>query len=293
MTKLIRDNHGIMRVDPLPTDDELAEHYRRNYFGGGKVNSYSADYDSEELEHKSIAHREALYLWNKTIGSELAGLAMLDVGCGEGFCMAGFSNAGWSVTGVDFTDDGVDRFNPTIKDHVVLGDIFRSLQSLVDTGRKFDCIVCNNLLEHVREPLDCVQLLRKLVAVSGLVRISVPNDGSWLQKEIVNRGGGPDEFWVAYPDHLSYFTHESLFSLMIANGWRLAHALSEYPVDIFLLNPHSNYILDPSRGKAAHRTRITFDVGVARQGLDKLVAFREGCARAGIGRNIVGYFVPV
>ena len=32
--------------------------------------------------------------------------------------------------------------------------------------------------------------------------------------------------------------------------------LADFPVDIFLLNDHSNYIKDPSKGKSAHNAKL-------------------------------------
>jgi 2-polyprenyl-3-methyl-5-hydroxy-6-metoxy-1,4-benzoquinol methylase len=294
MVNLIRDKHGFMRVDPLPSEAEISDHYRQNYFGGGKVNSYDAHYDSEELEHKAITHREALYLWSKSAGGAQAPakLSMLDVGCGEGFSMAGFAAAGWSVTGVDFTSEGIDRFNPAVKDRLVLGDIYGTLDAFAKSGRKFSFLMCTNLLEHVRDPAQCLQILRRLVEPGGVLRVEVPNDGSWLQNEVVRNVGGPNNFWVAAPDHLSYFTLEPMIRLAAENGWKVTRALGDFPIDLFLLNPNSNYILEPSRGKAAHRVCVTVEVTIARQGIDRLIAFRDGCAKVGLGRTIIGYFDP-
>lgn len=292
MVDLVRDKFGYLRVKVLPSAAELTEHYQKNYFGGAKVNSYAAGYSDDEIEHKAITHREALYVWSLSVrGKEPPSrLEVLDVGCGEGFAMAGFADAGWSVTGIDFTSDGIRSFNPRVEDRLVLGDLYATMREFAASGRKFDLIMCTNVLEHVRDPAEFFQLLRDLVAPRGMVRIEVPNDGSWLHDEIVRRGGAAANFFVGYPDHLSYFTVEPLIGLAQANGWKLDRGLADFPIELFLLNPNSNYVLDRTRGPAAHQVRVTVELKIVRQGIDRLVAFREGCAKAGLGRNIIAYF---
>jgi SAM-dependent methyltransferase len=294
MVELIRDEFGFLRVDPVPSVAELAQYYQDNYFGGGKVNSYADQYSAEEIEHKSITHNEALHAWRMARPRAVAAgrLAMLDVGCGEGFAMAGFAAAGWAVTGIDLTSDGIRRFNPQIEDSVILGDLFGSAARLADGGRTFDFIMCTNVLEHVRDPSDFFAVLGRLAASGALLRIEVPNDGSWLHDEIIRENCAAPNFFVAYPDHLSYFTLKPLLRLAQSHGWKLVHALADYPIELFVLNPHSNYQRDRSRGKAAHQTRLTVENHIARMGIDRLFAFREGCAKAEIGRNIIGYFTP-
>lgn len=291
MVDLIQDPLGYLRVTPLPSEAELAAHYEKHYYLGGKVNSYDATYDALELEHKTIPPREALHIWNAS--SERVGrgpCSMLDAGCGEGYAMQGFADAGWTVAGIDFTSDGIDAFNPQLKDRLICGDLYVEMKRLAAEGKRFDFIMCNNVLEHVREPADALRLLRDLVSPGGMLRVQVPNDGSWLQDEIVKANAAAERFWMAYPDHLSYFTIEPLAKLGCATGWTLVHGLGDFPIDLFLLNPNSNYMLDRGKGKASHRVRILVETLISRQGLGRLVAFRDGCMRAGLGRSIIAYF---
>ena len=68
--------------------------------------------------------------------------------------------------------------------------------------------------------------------------------------------------------------------------------LAEFPVDLFLLNPDSNYAADPAKGRNGHFARVAFEMGLWRQGIEAVIAFRKGCAAGGLGRNLAAYARP-
>jgi SAM-dependent methyltransferase len=180
-------------------------------------------------------------------------------------------------------------YHPHLLEKVLVGDILDLLESLIQAGEKYDCIVCNNVLEHVVDPVFLLNQLRKLMQPNGLVRIVVPNDGSWLQKKIVDKKMAVDNYWVCPPDHLSYFTTDALTKTVEACKFKVVDLLATFPVDIFLLNPHSNYQQIPHVGRECHFARVEFELALWKESLDKLISFRRGCAQAGVGRDLVLY----
>ena len=67
--------------------------------------------------------------------------------------------------------------------------------------------------------------------------------------------------------------------------------LSEFPIELFLTNDHSNYIIDRSKGKAAHESRVIISKLIYQGGLDKYIKWSEGLAAAGIGRTCIAFAV--
>jgi 2-polyprenyl-3-methyl-5-hydroxy-6-metoxy-1,4-benzoquinol methylase len=286
--RLVRKPEGYFEIEPRPTPEELAAYYRDKYFVAdhGK-NPYAHGYTEEELQHKYLQPAETELVWARAPGR------LLEVGVGEGFTLDYLVKRGCDAGGLDFTDDGIQAFFPELADKLRLGDAFALLGEVIARGETFDLIICNNVLEHVIDPMGLLHRLRAIVAPEGMVRISVPNDGSWLQDQIVRRGLAEPEFWLAPPDHLNYFNTDSLPKAMAACGWQVVEHLGEFPIDIFLLNPDTGYMRDRSKGRACHFARIAFEMGLWKERcLEAVVEFRRGCARAGVGRNQTVYARP-
>jgi hypothetical protein len=70
---------------------------------------------------------------------------------------------------------------------------------------------------------------------SSLARISVPNDFSILQEELV-RSGATGETWFCPPDHLSYFNFSSLRAALENSGYNCIKMLADFPIESFLFN---------------------------------------------------------
>jgi hypothetical protein len=117
----------------------------------------------------------------------------------------------------------------------------------------------------------------------------VPNDNSYLQKEIVRQGFAKPDYWISDPEHQSYFNAESFRNVLEHSGFQIQSMLGDFPIDLFLFNPDSNYMLDGSKGKKCHFARVMVGNTIASQSIEKLIAFREGCAKAGIGRDLIAY----
>ena len=100
-------------------------------------------------------------------------------------------------------------------------------------------------------------------------------------------------FWVVLPDHLSYFNQPGLRNLAAATGWRVAKVIGDQPIDLNLLNPATNYVMDRAAGKGAHQTRLAQDNFLLRTApLSAVAAYYEALAGVGLGRSIVAFLQP-
>lgn len=283
-TELRRTEEGYLEAHPRPSPRELEEYYNEKYFSDESENcTYQNSYTDEELAHKRLDALELHALFPERRST------FLDVGCGEGFFLGTLAEKGWDVHGMDFTHDGVKAFFPNLVDRVQKGDLFSLLQSEAESGRKYDAVSCNNVLEHVLEPSAMLGNLVKLVTPGGLLRLSVPNDDSYYNEDIVGRGLASPEFFKAYPDHLNYFNFDTLEGIVKKSGLEVVHRLGSFPISFFLFNPDSNYRRDRSLGKNCHWARVVIDLLVARQGIEKWIAFRKGCGEAGLGNDVILY----
>lgn len=279
--ELRRHDLGFEYVHPTPTTEELSTFYRDQYFQSGQ---YSAKYTEEELRNKQIDCEECLHF-----ASKHAPKTYMDLGCGEGFVVKFLHDEGWDARGVDFTSDGLKHHNPEVLDRVVVADVFETIDQLLAEGRTFGLLSCNNVLEHVAQPLEFLSKVKRLLAPNGVIRITVPNDGSIVQRELVSRQVTPKNYWVCPPAHLSYFEPESFQRVLEDQGFRIESLLASFPIDFFLFNESSNYVADRSRGKGCHHARVRLENMLRNHSLSGVIAFRQGCASAGVGRNITAY----
>ncbi len=280
----LKQADGFLTVDPKPTTEELKRFYQEKYFASANANQYTSEYTTDELLNKRIDCEEAASI----IGDQPS-KNLLDIGCGEGFFMEYFSNLGWNVRGLDFTADGILTFHPHLKDVTEIGDLFAGLDNIIKAGSKFEFVSLNNVLEHVIYPLELLQKLRLILTDNGICRIRVPNDNSWLQRLIVEKGFGPQDYWYCAPEHLNYMSTNEFQETLENNGLQVMAMFGDFPIELFLLNQNSNYKADVAKGKAAHKARIIFENKFFEKDITKFLRFRKVCAEAGISRNSTAY----
>ena len=137
-------------------------------------------------------------------------MAVLDVGCGVGLFLAYLMQKGFrDVLGVDRDPDLATYIAPEIKDNIRIADVWRFLESGAE-GRRFDCVVMHDVLEHFSFD-DGRRLLAALVPAlkpGGRILVKVPNVGSpWGAK-------------YQYGDitHKAAYTPSSMRQMALASG---------------------------------------------------------------------------
>lgn len=288
--RLKRHALGFLEVADRPSEAELADYYAKTYYQQEK-GSFRKAYPPEELDVIAlrIAQRSARAL--ELLGRDTPG-RLLDVGCGEGFVVAAFAQRGWQAQGIDYSRAGVEVMNPAVADRVEQGDVFALLRRRIEAGERHDLVWLGNVLEHVLDPIGLLESLRPLVAPGGLLVATVPNDGNAYHEELLASGAIPERFWVAIPDHMSYFTVESLRRTASATGWDCLDVLGDFPIDLFLAHEGSNYVRDRALGAAAHRARITLERVIGEAGPAAANRFYSALADIGLGRNITAFLRP-
>ncbi|MDH5471996.1 MAG: class I SAM-dependent methyltransferase [Gammaproteobacteria bacterium] len=287
--ELIKNKYGYYEISNKPTADDLAEYYTKKYYQNGQ-----GEYDAAG----KYTDEEVLYFHNKIEQKYIASIevcpdllksnkAFLDIGAGEGWALSYFSKKGWQCLGMDFSDYGCANNNPDQITNLLLGDIYSNLLSLCENQRKFDIVLIDNVLEHVIDPLQVLKNIRSLVAENGVLIIEVPNDFSVIQNELFEKKYVADRYWVAYPDHLSYFNKQGLQSLVADAGWKVKKIFSAYPIDFNLFNENTNYIVNRDVGKSCHHSRVAIENILHSVSVEKTIKLYEAMAEMGLGRDII------
>ena len=275
---------GWISVSPLPTASELETFYATLYYQNPQSTTYQAAYSDLDLRYKQL--KCAALLHALTRSGLRAGGALLDIGAGEGFLMDVADRQGYHVTGLDFSSFAIEKFFPRLQERLIAGDVFTTIDRLASEERRFAACSLINVLEHVIDPAALMHSMRQLLEPGGVLAITVPNDYSRLQSLLLQEGQIDRDVWFAPPQHLHYFNSENLAHFCASRGYELVDAFSDFPVDLYLLHPGSNYVTDPSRGSAAHRARMLHDLMIAEAGLDPYLDVYRALFKVGIGRDI-------
>ncbi|HEX4984485.1 MAG TPA: class I SAM-dependent methyltransferase [Burkholderiales bacterium] len=288
--RLRRHPLGFLQVAVPPSPEELRTYYADLYFQSEK-SSYRKSYSVDEMSwiRMKISQKASMV---DTIRQVAEPGTLLDVGCGEGFVLSWFRDSGWTVKGIDHSVAGLQSMNPDLLPNVDVGDLFAILDRHIAGAVRYDVVWLSNVLEHVVDPVVLLQSLRKLINPKGVLVVTVPNDGSAYQESLLAKGDIPERFWIAIPDHLAYFSCESLKRTAEATGWAAREIVADFPIDWFLAHTGSNYVQERSNGPAAHQARIRLDLMLGDNPSDDVNAFYRALAHLGFGRNLTAFLTP-
>lgn len=198
----------LMAVENAPAD--LSPYYRAGYFTGDITLDGYMDYDlDKEVSKKTYLGYLGVmdnFLKNKT------GVNMLEVGCATGFFMNLAKQKGWQTEGIDISEYAVEKTKG------------KGLEASVGTldsyssAKKFDAVVMQDVIEHVKDPVDNIKKAAGLLADHGIFVLTTPDAGSlWA------RVWG--KHWHAFvpPQHLFYFSVKNLTSILEKNGFKVIY----------------------------------------------------------------------
>jgi 2-polyprenyl-3-methyl-5-hydroxy-6-metoxy-1,4-benzoquinol methylase len=287
----VNSTYGYHEVTPKPTEKELKKYYAEKYYQE-ELATYAKHYEKEELDYFRGKIEQKDYII-KQILNRNSGIDLLDIGCGEGFALDFYYEKGWNVFGVDFSDYGLSNNHPHLLPFLRQGDIFEEVNQLVKEKRQFDVVWLDNVLEHVINPIALLTQCSELTKSGGVLVIEVPNDYSNFQTALIGNEKVNRKYWEAYPDHLNYFTYQSLKNVCEAHGWLTSKVISDFPIEWYLANEKSNYVRSKDFGKSAHQGRMfieNFLHSEHKSNLVTLIDFYEAMAKVGQGRQLIGFF---
>lgn len=281
--KLIKSVFGYLSLKDIPSKEELEEYYKDKYFQNDN-SVYTHSYSDNELQFLLNKAKVAQYVTNNSINATENKL--LDVGTGEGFFANYFLNQGWITTTLDYSNYAIKNHNPQLEKTLIQGDIFNSLENLILEQKSYTLINLSNVLEHVIYPIELLKQLKLLLSQNALLRISVPNDYSTFQEFLLDKNYTTNT-WFCPPEHLHYFTFDSLTKLLESLNYEVVATMGEFPIEIFLTNISSNYVNNRENGKLAHQSRIEMDNFLFEQGIEKYINYYKSSAEIGLSRQVV------
>ncbi len=123
---------------------------------------YAFDWWNKTGNYKLLHNLNPLRLEYVSSRFELKNKKILDIGCGGGIFSEELSKLGARVTGIDSSKKSVSIAKQHAKENKL--DIEYINGSILDTEdlKKFDCIVCFEMIEHINEPSKLIEKIDSL-----------------------------------------------------------------------------------------------------------------------------------
>jgi O-antigen biosynthesis protein len=156
------------------------------------------------------------------VGLLRPGASVLDLGLGAGALGQHLARLGWVVPdGLTYNSAEADLARP-FYGHVEVADLDNADLLSLFRDRRYDFIVCADVLEHLRHPQRVLDACQQLLAPDGQLLISVPNVayagllGELMCGEFQYRTEG-----LLDNTHLRFFTRRSLLRFLRESGWQV------------------------------------------------------------------------
>ncbi|MBI3631834.1 MAG: class I SAM-dependent methyltransferase [Candidatus Vogelbacteria bacterium] len=134
--------------------------------------------------------------------------SLLDVGCGMGWVVKEAGRRGYVAVGIDPSVPYVNLGKRVLK-----LDLYRKTLEKFRTRQKFDVIVLNHVLEHIKNPRKFLEKIKYLSSKSGLLLVACPNIDSLMFRLFRCKWYG-----LVPWQHIWQFSDKTLKMLLQANG---------------------------------------------------------------------------
>lgn len=217
---------GLRYLYPRPRSDRILEHYPESYRPWVAMNHRS---HKPTLPYR-ILDRIARFGYRSRYGSEAITWPpfgqgrLLDVGCGDGSYLESMQQLGWDAYGVDLSARAVEIARSRVGlSRVSVG----GLKNLDPALGQMDLITMHHFLEHVTNPRDILQDVRRRLAPTGKLQVIVP-DLSGFEAKLFRR------FWIGLdvPRHCVSFARVDIETLLLRCGFVITSSRPQYLPDL-------------------------------------------------------------
>jgi 2-polyprenyl-3-methyl-5-hydroxy-6-metoxy-1,4-benzoquinol methylase len=198
---------GIEWQWPRPTPDDLARLYTQEYF-----DAWGIQEDEEAVRAIKMSTFSRLF---DDIERHTQIGPVLDVGCATGYLLEAAERRGWQPFGIELSEYGSSVAKKKFGDTSVFHG---RLEETTFQNESFAAITMTDLIEHVLDPVDTLQIAYRLLRPGGVLCITTPRVGGLSYHLMRSK-------WTQYKlEHLQYFSPESLAPLLARAGLSLIEA---------------------------------------------------------------------
>jgi SAM-dependent methyltransferase len=136
------------------------------------------------------------------------GSKVLEIGCGSGGFIRKCIAHGWDAIGTDL--------NPELESAISnMGARFikTTLPRIEIPDNSLDAVFAWQVLEHLYQPIETLQEIRRVLKPNGMFAFSVPNSDCWQFHFFKNKWAG-----LQVPTHVSHFSEKSIRQVVEQSG---------------------------------------------------------------------------
>lgn len=147
---------------------------------------------------------------------------ILEVGCGEGAFSSLLKRSDRELWGIEMNEDAAQKATEVCT-FVLVGD-FNTIYDQLPKNH-FDCVIFNDVLEHIYAPWDTIKMVKSLLTQNGVLVSSIPNfryiDN--LVTEILFRKDFQykPEGGILDDTHIRFFTSKSMCRMFVEQGYEV------------------------------------------------------------------------
>jgi len=175
---------------------------------------------------------------------------ILDIGCAQGAFLKSVKDlTGAETWGVESVEEAARVAGGQV-DHLLLGKIEEVLDLL--PGNYFDCITFNDVLEHLMEPAQVLQMVKPKLSARGVIIASIPSFRFIrnLVEIVVRKEWEYKELGILDSTHLRFFTKKSMKRMFEEAGYEVVRQEGISPIGTWkfrLLNTATLGILNDTK----------------------------------------------
>ncbi len=160
--------------------------------------------------------REPLAIISRWIGS---GAAVLDLGASTGALARLLAARGCVLDGVEIDPIAAATARPSYRS-LVEADLETARLPALFEGRRYDAVVCADILEHLRDPGPLLDQARELLNPDGALLVSLPNVGyAGVVLELLAGEFNYRPLGILDSTHVRFYTRPSLLKLVTNHGF--------------------------------------------------------------------------
>jgi 2-polyprenyl-3-methyl-5-hydroxy-6-metoxy-1,4-benzoquinol methylase len=231
---------GLVFVNPRYSWEVVKKRYSPDYFTQEYLPAQGVIDGRIDMDQVDGRHGALLCLIEGQAGSKGR---LFDVGAAGGLFLAAAKRRGWTVEGIEYSEEAVRFANDRLGVEVRQG----MANDISPTAGPFDVVTMFDVIEHLVDPLDVLRRIRSVLRSGGLLVVTTPN------VDALSRYALGTQWSILSPlEHLYHFSDLTLQKALQRAGFAepVVHRVHE-GWDVFdTMNPRSTHQPGSSRARA-------------------------------------------